>query len=80
MYGCVTCQFENHTHAVMGWPLGDASLNCNTSIMLNLLGEADDKEGVQIGACACMCMCLCMEYVACAVLCTYGVIQKWHRK
>ncbi|KAF5840607.1 eukaryotic-type phosphoribosylaminoimidazole carboxylase [Dunaliella salina] len=48
MDGCVTCQFENHTRAILGWPLGDTSLNCNTSIMLNVLGEDDDDEGVRI--------------------------------
>eukprot|EP00983_Pelagomonas_calceolata_P100668 1158599-Pelagomonas_calceolata.AAC.16 len=48
MDGCVTCQFENHTRAILGWPLGSTSLNCGTSIMLNILGEADDDEGVRI--------------------------------
>jgi phosphoribosylaminoimidazole carboxylase len=46
MDGCVTSQFENHVRAVLGWPLGDTSLNCGTCIMLNLLGEADGDEGV----------------------------------
>lgn len=44
--GCVTSQFENHVRAVLGWPLGDPSLNCGCSIMLNILGEADGDEGV----------------------------------
>lgn len=35
--------------AVLGWPLGDTSLTCGSSIMLNLLGEADDDAGVRIG-------------------------------
>lgn len=50
MDGCVTSQFENHVRAVLGWPLGDTSLNCATSIMLNLLGEADGAEGMRLGA------------------------------
>jgi phosphoribosylaminoimidazole carboxylase len=48
MDGCVTSQFENHLRAVLGWPLGDTSLNCGSSLMLNMLGEADDDEGVRI--------------------------------
>jgi phosphoribosylaminoimidazole carboxylase len=44
--GCLTSQFENHVRAVLGWPLGDPSLNCGCSIMLNILGEADGDEGV----------------------------------
>lgn len=47
MDGCVTSQFENHVRAVLGWPLGDTRLNCGASIMLNILGEADDEEGVR---------------------------------
>jgi phosphoribosylaminoimidazole carboxylase len=46
--GCLTSQFENHVRAVLGWPLGDPSLNCGCSIMLNILGEADGDEGVRI--------------------------------
>jgi hypothetical protein len=46
--GCVTSQFENHVRAILGWPLGDTSLNCGSSLMLNLLGEADDEEGVRL--------------------------------
>eukprot|EP00878_Enallax_costatus_P018872 GHUV01019895.1.p1 GENE.GHUV01019895.1~~GHUV01019895.1.p1 ORF type:complete len:545 (+),score=113.92 GHUV01019895.1:191-1825(+) len=48
MDGCVTSQFENHLRAVLGWPLGDTSLNCGSSLMLNMLGEANDEEGVRI--------------------------------
>ncbi|KAI8474941.1 MAG: eukaryotic-type phosphoribosylaminoimidazole carboxylase [Monoraphidium minutum] len=44
--GCVTSQFENHVRAVLGWPLGDPSLNCGASLMLNILGEADGDVGV----------------------------------
>jgi len=46
--GCVSSQFENHVRAVLGWPLGDTSLNCGCCIMLNLLGEADGDEGVKL--------------------------------
>jgi phosphoribosylaminoimidazole carboxylase len=46
--GCVTSQFENHIRAVLGWPLGDPSLNCGASVMLNILGEAEGDEGVAI--------------------------------
>ncbi len=31
--------------AILGWPLGDPSLNAGCSIMLNILGEADGEEG-----------------------------------
>lgn len=48
MDGCVTSQFENHLRAVLGWPLGDTSLSCGCSLMLNMLGEADDELGVRI--------------------------------
>eukprot|EP00879_Flechtneria_rotunda_P023519 GHRR01024881.1.p1 GENE.GHRR01024881.1~~GHRR01024881.1.p1 ORF type:complete len:496 (+),score=146.15 GHRR01024881.1:746-2233(+) len=48
MDGCVTSQFENHIRAVLGWPLGDTSLNCGCCIMINLLGEADGNEGNRI--------------------------------
>lgn len=33
---------------VLGWPLGDTSLNCGSSLMLNMLGEADDDQGVRM--------------------------------
>lgn len=46
--GCVSSQFENHVRAVLGWPLGDTSLNCGCCIMLNMLGEADGDEGVRL--------------------------------
>eukprot|EP00195_Chlamydomonas_chlamydogama_P017140 CAMPEP_0202897624 /NCGR_PEP_ID=MMETSP1392-20130828/6334_1 /ASSEMBLY_ACC=CAM_ASM_000868 /TAXON_ID=225041 /ORGANISM="Chlamydomonas chlamydogama, Strain SAG 11-48b" /LENGTH=613 /DNA_ID=CAMNT_0049583309 /DNA_START=147 /DNA_END=1988 /DNA_ORIENTATION=+ len=48
MDSCVTSQFENHVRAILGWPLGDTSLQCGASIMLNLLGEADGDEGVRL--------------------------------
>lgn len=49
--GCATSQFENHVRAVMGWPLGDTSLTVGSSIMLNLLGEADGEQGIKMGGC-----------------------------
>jgi len=36
---CATSQFENHTRAVMGWPLGDPSLIVPAAAMVNLLGK-----------------------------------------
>lgn len=44
--GCVTSQFEQHIRAVLGWPLGDCSLNTECAIMLNLLGKLDGDEGL----------------------------------
>lgn len=40
---CRTSQFENHLRAVLGWPLGDASLVAPAAVMVNLLGE---REGL----------------------------------
>lgn len=48
MDACVTSQFENHVRAVLGWPLGATDLKAGCGIMLNILGEADDEEGVAI--------------------------------
>eukprot|EP00775_Hariotina_reticulata_P011066 gene11066-11222_t len=48
MDGCITSQFENHIRAVLGWPLGDTSLNCGSCLMLNMLGEADDDHGIRM--------------------------------
>jgi len=42
---CPTSQYEQHLRAVMGWPLGDASLAVGCAVMLNILGEADGEEG-----------------------------------
>ena len=42
---CPTSQYEQHLRAVMGWPLGDASLAVGAAIMLNILGEADGQAG-----------------------------------
>ncbi|MEM1181947.1 MAG: 5-(carboxyamino)imidazole ribonucleotide synthase [Acidobacteriota bacterium] len=36
--GAVTCQFENHLRAGLGWPLGDAGLR-GPAAMVNLIGE-----------------------------------------
>lgn len=37
--GAWTDQFENHCRALLGLPLGDASLSVNACAMLNLIGE-----------------------------------------
>jgi 5-(carboxyamino)imidazole ribonucleotide synthase len=37
--GCVTSQFENHLHAVLGLPLGSAALLAPAAVMVNLLGR-----------------------------------------
>jgi phosphoribosylaminoimidazole carboxylase len=42
------CQFENHLRAVMGLPLGSTRLKVQSSVMLNLLGDADGSEGMKI--------------------------------
>ncbi len=36
---CVTSQFENHIHAILGWALGATSLVTQSAVMVNLLGE-----------------------------------------
>ncbi|QDZ23412.1 N5-carboxyaminoimidazole ribonucleotide synthase [Chloropicon primus] len=45
---CVTSQYEQHVRAVLGWPLGDTSLTCGGSSMINILGEASGEEGAEI--------------------------------
>ncbi|GMH36107.1 hypothetical protein BSKO_03975 [Bryopsis sp. KO-2023] len=45
MNACVTSQFEQHVRAVLGWPLGDTSLNVGCAIMFNMLGKSDGEEG-----------------------------------
>ena len=42
---CPTSQYEQHLRAVMGWPLGEASLAVGCAIMVNILGEADGEAG-----------------------------------
>lgn len=37
---CVCSQFENHVRAVMGWPLGSASMLVPAAVMVNLLGTS----------------------------------------
>ena len=44
--GCATSQYEQHLRAVMGWPLGDASLKVGSALMLNILGTADGDAGI----------------------------------
>lgn len=41
---CVTSQFEQHLRAILGWPLGDTTLN-RPAAMFNLVGE-EGFEGV----------------------------------
>lgn len=38
---CHTSQFENHVRAVLGWPLGDASLRVPAACMVNVLGARE---------------------------------------
>lgn len=45
---CVTDQFEQHLRAVLGLPLGDASMKVGAAIMINTLGCKDGEEGYQI--------------------------------
>ncbi|MBI2487192.1 MAG: 5-(carboxyamino)imidazole ribonucleotide synthase [Deltaproteobacteria bacterium] len=40
---CVTSQFENHLRAILGFPLGSASMILPAAVMVNLLG---DRSGV----------------------------------
>jgi 5-(carboxyamino)imidazole ribonucleotide synthase len=37
--GCITSQFENHLRAVLGWPLGPATMRAPAAVMVNLLGR-----------------------------------------
>jgi 5-(carboxyamino)imidazole ribonucleotide synthase len=39
---CHTSQFENHLRAILGWPLGDPSLQVPVAVMVNIIGERDD--------------------------------------
>jgi 5-(carboxyamino)imidazole ribonucleotide synthase len=39
---CPTSQFENHLRAILGWPLGDPSLQVPAAVMVNIIGERDD--------------------------------------
>ncbi len=36
---CACSQFENHVRAVLGWPLGAATMRAPAAVMLNLLGS-----------------------------------------
>lgn len=38
---CVCSQFENHIRAVLGWPLGPATLVAPAAAMVNLLGHSE---------------------------------------
>jgi 5-(carboxyamino)imidazole ribonucleotide synthase len=40
--GCVSCQFEQHSRAVAGWPLGDGQRHSDV-VMENLIGDDMDR-------------------------------------
>ncbi|EPS74390.1 hypothetical protein M569_00365 [Genlisea aurea] len=42
---CFTSQFEQHLRAVVGLPLGDASMKTPASVMYNILGEMEGEQG-----------------------------------
>lgn len=42
---CFVSQYEQHLRAVLGLPLGDASMKVAAAAMLNILGEADVRGG-----------------------------------
>ncbi|KAI5057318.1 hypothetical protein GOP47_0027333 [Adiantum capillus-veneris] len=45
---CYTSQFEQHLRAVLGLPLGDATMKVAAAIMYNLLGEDEGEAGFAI--------------------------------
>jgi len=47
---CWTSQFENHLRAVLGLPLGDASLRSEAAVMVNLLGASTTPVEVSAAA------------------------------
>jgi len=66
---CATSQYTQHLRAILGWPLGDASLLCGAAGMLNILGEADGDEG----------MGLCHKLIGRALV-TPGCSPHWYGK
>ncbi|GLJ09798.1 hypothetical protein SUGI_0116090 [Cryptomeria japonica] len=42
---CYVSQFEQHLRAILGLPLGDASMKVPAAIMYNLLGEDEGEKG-----------------------------------
>ena len=53
MDACVTCQFEQHIRAVLGWPLGDPARHSDV-VMENLIGHdagAWEKIAAEKAAC-----------------------------
>ncbi|SDC24030.1 5-(carboxyamino)imidazole ribonucleotide synthase [Natrinema hispanicum] len=46
--GTQTSQFEQHTRAVLGWPLGSTALRSPT-VMTNLLGDVDEEQPAAVG-------------------------------
>ncbi|CAN6480126.1 unnamed protein product [Victoria cruziana] len=45
---CYTSQFEQHLRAIIGLPLGDASMKIPAAIMYNLLGEEEGDLGFHL--------------------------------
>nr|KYP74487.1 hypothetical protein KK1_007170 [Cajanus cajan] len=45
---CYTSQYEQHLRAVVGLPLGDASLKVPAAIMYNILGEEEGELGFRL--------------------------------
>jgi 5-(carboxyamino)imidazole ribonucleotide synthase len=45
--GCVTSQFENHVRAVLGLPLGSASMVNPFAVMINLLGKTSGSGTIK---------------------------------
>ncbi|MCB1472329.1 MAG: 5-(carboxyamino)imidazole ribonucleotide synthase [Rhodobiaceae bacterium] len=41
MDACITCQFEQHVRAILGWPLGDPARHSDV-VMRNLIGQDAD--------------------------------------
>lgn len=45
--GCYTSQFENHIRAVLNYPLGNAEMSADNSVMINIIGERNG-EAIQM--------------------------------
>ncbi|ELZ14587.1 phosphoribosylaminoimidazole carboxylase, ATPase subunit [Haloterrigena salina JCM 13891] len=46
--GAQSSQFEQHTRAVLGWPLGSTELRSPT-VLTNLLGDVDEEQRAELG-------------------------------
>ncbi|MCB1481000.1 MAG: 5-(carboxyamino)imidazole ribonucleotide synthase [Rhodobiaceae bacterium] len=54
MDACITCQFEQHIRAILGWPLGDPARHSDV-VMENLIGhDADDWQAIASEKAACL--------------------------